>query len=156
MSAVTAVPSWVTPAMTGMTPMTVPSSRAVPVDPAAPRRTAPASARHGHLRVVPDLPAIHDVPRPAAHITRRGRLAITLCALLLCLTGGVAGARAAMGGAPAPTYDTVVVQSGQTLSQVAHHAYPQMSIGNAVQRVQAANELNTLQVFAGESLRLPR
>ncbi|MBO1765209.1 hypothetical protein [Allobranchiibius sp. GilTou38] len=145
MSAVTAVPSWVTPA----TP-------ALPGRPGASRRTAPASIRRGHLRAVPDLPVLVDAPAPTMHITRRGRLLITLCALLLCLVGGVAGARAAVGGGSAQRYDTVVVQSGQTLSSVAHHAYPQLPIGNAVQRVQAANRLNTLQVFAGEQLRLPR
>ena len=143
MSAVTAVPSWVTPV-----------APATPASPGAPRRST--STRGGHLRAVPDLPAVADVPRGAVHITRRGRLLITVAALLLCLAGGVAGARAAMGGASAPGYDTVVVQSGQTLTQVAHHAYPQLPIGNAIQRVQAANELNTLQVFAGERLQLPR
>ncbi len=141
MSAVTAVPSWDTPAVRPGRPGLRPSG-ATP-------------GRRDHLCAVPDLPAGAGA-RPTAHITRRGRLVLTTLVMALCLTGGVAGARAAMGGASAPTYDTVVVQSGQTLSQVAHQAYPQLPIDNAIQRVQAANRLNTLQVFAGERLQLPR
>ena len=148
MSAVTAVPSWVTPA--------TPAVSGLPAHPGAPRAASAASSRRSHLRAVPDLPAVADAPRAAVHITRRGRLLVTVGVLLLCLTAGVAGARAAMGAGSAPAYDTVVVQSGQTLTQVAQHAYPQLPVGNAIQRVQAANELNTLQVFAGERLQLPR
>lgn len=141
MSAVTAVPSWDTPAVrTGHPEL---------------RRSGAMPGRRDHLRAVPDLPAGAGA-RPTAHITRRGRLLLTTLAMALCLTGGVTGARAAMGGTPAPTYDIVVVQSGQTLSQVAHRAYPRLPVDNAIQRVQSANRLNTLQVFAGERLQLPR
>lgn len=109
------------------------------------------------LRLVPDLP---DTParavQPAARLrlTRRGYLAVGLIVVALTAACGVLIAHAA---APAPTGPTsVVVQSGQTLSEVAHHALPQLPVQEAVTRVQLANDLNSLQVSAGQTLLIPR
>ena len=143
MSAVTALPSWVDSA--------VPATAAATGTP-----VGDGALRRGHLRAVPDLPVGAEASRTPVRVTRRGRLVLTTSALLLCLTGVGVGAQAAIGGTSAPAYDTVVVQPGQTLSQIAQRAYPQMSVGNAIQRVQGANRLNGLQVFAGERLQLPR
>lgn len=139
MSVATAVPRWETP-----TPL--------------PRHPRPEPTRKRHLHAVPaatGIPAQLDATT-RRRVTRRGRLLLTTTATVFLLASGVVGARGVSGGGPAPTFDTVTVRSGQTLSQVAHHAYPTMSVANAVQRVQAANNLNTNLVFGGELLRLPR
>lgn len=142
MSAITAVPRWESPTPLSRTP------RAELV-------------RRRHLHAVPLVSFESAQARVDAHVarqrvTRRGRLLLTTAATLVLLASSVVGARAAIGGAPAAAFDTVTVQSGQTLSQVAHSAYPDISIANAVQRVQAANNLNTNHVTGGEMLRLPR
>lgn len=142
-------------------------------------RTPPArrpviDMTRGHLRLVPvggslqpqhalqpqqSLPAVDSLNRSAhtAHITRRGRLLISCSIGLLCVVGLGAGVRVlASAQVPVPVFQTVTVQAGQTLSEIAHRAYPDLSVGNAVTRVQLANNLNTSQVFAGEQLRLAR
>ncbi|PWJ24697.1 hypothetical protein ATK17_0797 [Branchiibius hedensis] len=114
-------------------------------------------ARRPDLRLVPDLPASPTgVARPAAHLrlTRRGYLAIGVIVVAVTVACGMLIAHAV---APAPTGpSSVVVQSGQTLSEVAHHALPQLPVQEAVVRVQLANDLNSLQVSAGQTLLIPR
>lgn len=126
-------------------PVLVPVSR--PVHPARP-----------NLRLVPDLPTTptaHDVaPAVGLRLTRRGWLAIGVIVLAVTALCGLLIARAV---APAPTGPTsVVVKSGQTLSEVAHRALPQLPVQEAVVRVQLANGLNSLQVSAGQTLLIPR
>ncbi|MDQ2852039.1 MAG: hypothetical protein M3Y49_15170 [Actinomycetota bacterium] len=102
------------------------------------------------------LPAADSLNR-STHITRRGRLLISCSIGLLCVVGLGAGVRVlASAQAPAPVFQTVTVQAGQTLSEIAHRAYPDLAVGNAVTRVQLTNNLNTSQVYAGEQLRLAR
>lgn len=141
MSAITAVPSWETPTPLSRTPRVGPVRKrhlhAVPA-----RTASPAATRHAGA-------ARHRV-------TRKGRLLLTTAATAVLVAASIVGARAAIGGGPGAAFDTVTVQSGQTLSQLAHDAYPGMSVANAVQRVQAANNLNTNHVYGGERLRLPR
>lgn len=141
MSAITAVPRWESPTR---------SVRGVQGGHSG------GLVRGRHLQVVPNVPTVASGPVAGHRVTRRGRLLLTTAVTLILLSSGVAGARAAMGGGAAAVYDTVTVQSGQTLSQIAHRAYPEMAVSSAVQRVQAANDLNTSYVFGGELLRLPR
>ena len=58
--------------------------------------------------------------------------------------------------ASSPSTTQLVVQPGQTLSEVAHQAYPQLPVAEAVVRLQLANDLNTLHVHPGQSLTAPR
>lgn len=107
------------------------------------------------LRLVPTGPDVSvTAARSAVRLTRRGRAAITLivaCAVLACT------ALALRAMVPAPSGPTsVVVESGQTLSQVAHAAFPTLPVGEAVTRMQLANSLNSLQVNAGQQLVIPR
>lgn len=110
------------------------------------------------LRLVPDLP---EAPEQAAvgptarlRLTRRGYLTIGVIVIAVTAVCGMLIAHAV---APAPTGPaSVVVQSGQTLSEVAHHALPQLPVQEAVVRVQLANDLNSLQVSAGQTLLIPR
>ncbi|KYH43918.1 LysM peptidoglycan-binding domain-containing protein [Branchiibius sp. NY16-3462-2] len=111
------------------------------------------------LRLVPDLPTAPPAPRtvrPAAplRLTRRGMVAIGAIALTVTVLCGLLVAHAVAPAASGP--DSVVVQSGQTLSEVAHRALPQLPVREAVVRVQLANDLNSLQVSAGQTLLIPR
>jgi len=118
-------------------------------------QTAPAALR---------LVASQGVRRPdehvfrsavsATHLTRRGRLVVTLmatiavAALTLALAGSV--------DAAAPQIDhATTVLGGQTLSEVAAAQLPSLPIPDAVARVQLANDLNSSQVHAGQSLLIP-
>jgi hypothetical protein len=73
-------------------------------------------------------------------------LAVTTLALILATNVHAA--------APQIDHATTVL-AGQTLSEVAAHQLPSLSIQNAVARIQLANDLNTLQVHAGQSLLIP-
>lgn len=117
-----------------------------------------------HLRLVPDLhPTSFPVPVAGAptaksatrlRLTRRGVVAIGTVLAAMTALCGVLVAHAI---APAPAGPaSVVVQSGQTLSEVAHNALPQLPVQEAVVRVQLANDLNSLQVSAGQTLLIPR
>jgi len=87
-------------------------------------------------------------------LTARGRRLLgVLIALVLLVGAGAAATAWATPGAAAPR--SVTVHSGQTLSEIAHRAYPSMLVSDAVTKVALANDLNGLQVTAGERLELP-
>lgn len=101
-----------------------------------------------HLRVVP---AIAPVAEHGVRITRRGRLAVTLTILSAL---AVAGAGAASGGGANAEF-SVVVNAGQTLSEIAAAELPGLPIGDAVARLQVANNLSSPQVEVGQVLIVP-
>ncbi len=106
------------------------------------------------LSLVPALP-VAPARSVRGGITRRGRLVLTcLVAVVLALLVGAIG-RALLTGSADTSYGQTTVRSGQTLSEVAHRAYPGMYVPDAVQRVQAANSLSSSHVVAGQVLRLP-
>ncbi|TWE13292.1 hypothetical protein [Rudaeicoccus suwonensis] len=121
-------------------------------------------ARRRHLQSVPTGPAAagrSSVARPATtarpiRLTRRARLLLGVVgAAVVCTVVGGSWASLASPGVPAPQ-QTVTVQPGQTLSQIAHEAYPKLSIDDAVARMQIVNQLNSSQVGAGERLIITR
>jgi len=129
----------------------------------APIQPGAARTARRHLRTVPTGPAARGGGRsvgvrvePAGlRLTGRGRRLVGVVIALALLAGGGAAARA-WAATPTPSPHTVTVQSGQTLSQIAHRAYPSLAVSDAVTKVALANGLNGLQVVAGERLQLPR
>lgn len=125
----------------------------VPVDPRPARR---------HLRVVPTGPEACGGGRAVGvrvapdgiRLTGRGRRVLGVALTAVLLVGGGAAARA-WAAAPAGSTRTVTVHSGETLSGIAHRAYPSMPVSDAVTKVALANDLNGLQVTAGQHLQLP-
>ena len=113
--------------------------RAVPTGPSA----CGGGARVG-VRVEPD----------GLRLTARGRRLLGVVAALALLVGGGAAAHA-WASTPPPAGHSVTVHDGETLSGVAHRAYPSMLISDAVTKVALANDLNGLQVVAGQQLKLP-
>lgn len=122
---------------------------------------APATrpVRRSHLRLVgrDEVPAMAIAPSQGGdqlRLTRRGRLAITLTvATLLALAvtvllGTVLSAGAASG-------ETLVVQPGQTLSEIAATELPWLPLDRGVVQIQLANDLSTLHVQAGQELEIP-
>jgi hypothetical protein len=91
---------------------------------------------------------------PETRISRRGRLLITLVVSAAALTLAVGFAASVNAGAPQIDHATTVF-AGQTLSEVAAAQLPGLSINEAVARIQLANEMNTSQVHAGQSLLIP-
>lgn len=133
MSAITALTAWETPAT--VTP------------------------RRRHLRSVPTGDQVMPVRTRVCsrlRITRRGRLTVTVAVLALVLLGSVGVMRAVASPMQGVAVPTVTVESGQTLSEVAHEALPQLPVREAVARVQIANDLNSSQVHAGQVLQIPQ
>jgi len=121
----------------------------------------PRPARR-HLRAVPTGPEACGGGRAAGvrvqpaglRLTARGRRVLGVVVALALLAGAGAAARA-WASTPTASPRSVTVQSGQTLSGIAHRAYPSMAVSDAVTKVALANDLNGLHVIAGERLQLP-
>ena len=92
-------------------------------------------------------------------LTRRGRLLVSLVALLVAVTGAVllTGGGAALAGTdrPAVSHRQVTVQPGQTLWQIAERTAPGSDPRETVQRILDLNGLQTSEVQAGTALQLP-
>jgi hypothetical protein len=91
---------------------------------------------------------------PETRISRHGRLLITLVVSAVALSVAVGFAASVNAAAPQIDHATTVF-AGQTLSEVAAAQLPGLSINEAVARIQLANEMNTSQVHAGQSLLIP-
>ncbi len=89
---------------------------------------------------------------PAMVLTRRGRLTMTGSVLVVLLA---LAALVWWTMAPVTAGTQVVVEPGQTLSQIAATELPHLSLDQAVVEVQLANQMNTLQVQAGQTLVIP-
>lgn len=121
----------------------------------------PGQARR-HLRAVPTGPSAHGggsgvgvrVEPTGLRLTARGRRLLGIVVAVVLVIGGGAAARA-WAATPGDAGRSVTVRQGETLSGVAHRAYPSMPISNAVTKVALANDLNGLQVVAGQQLKLP-
>jgi hypothetical protein len=109
-----------------------------------------------HLVLVPTGRAAVRAARaaaPAIRLTRFGRLLRTLLvACVIALLGvGLAGQLASATGDPR----LVTVQPGQTLSGIASHELPDLTIGDGVVQLQVANGLSTSQIHVGQQLVIP-
>ncbi|MFC6706100.1 hypothetical protein [Flexivirga alba] len=125
---------------------------------------APVDLRQGrrHLRAVPTGPSARGggaqvgvrVEARGLRLTARGRRLLGIVVAVALLIGGGAAAHA-WASTPPSVGHSVTVHDGETLSGVAHRAYPSMSVSDAVTKVALANDLNGLQVVAGQQLKLP-
>ncbi len=116
------------------------------------------AGRRSHLRLlpapVPTHPAGATVMVRSIRVTRRGRLLVTALTTLLVLTlvAAMSGLLPAFGGVQPVD---VVVQPGQTLSEIAAVHLPGLPVGQGVVEIQLANSLSSLQVQAGQVLHIP-
>jgi Tfp pilus assembly protein FimV len=103
--------------------------------------------------------AHRPAPVPAARLTRRGRLLLSLVVLLAAVAGAVlmTGGPVALAGTDREpvTHRQVTVAPGQTLWQIAERAAPGSDPRETVQRILDLNGLRTAQVQAGTALLLP-
>ncbi|HMM97242.1 LysM peptidoglycan-binding domain-containing protein [Phycicoccus sp.] len=113
-----------------------------------------AAPRRPHLVVLPGGGEAAVSGGGALRLTARGRLVLlVLAALLVTVLLGLRG----QGSATALEPDHVVfVGAGQTLSEIAAHELPQLSMSEGVLAIQLANDLSTAQVSAGQELVIPR
>lgn len=120
---------------------------------AAPR-PVPRRSTQPRLVLVPTGESVPVSAEPALRVTRAGRLALTGVVLLVALVVAFVGLT---GGttASAPTV-TVTVMQGQTLSEIAAEHLTGMSIATGVAELQAANDLATAQVRAGQTIVIPQ
>lgn len=144
----------------------VPKSDAPKTDLLAPLVISPAPAfeRATPLRLLEVAPSVgtHSAARTltSEHIrlTRRGRLALLVAAVLCMLLGFSLGDTLSFTAgttSPAPASRSIVVQPGQTLwgiaTQVAPHADPRATI----QQIIVLNHLASTGLQAGETLSVP-
>ncbi|MHA7127096.1 LysM peptidoglycan-binding domain-containing protein [Janibacter indicus] len=108
-------------------------------------------ARSRHLVSVPTGDAVTGRAPASLRLTRRGRLAITTTTVLVA---SIAGATMAFGG-PAATPQTVTVEPGQTLGQIAATELSDVPTREGVTRIQLANDLPSSHVHAGQTLTIP-
>ena len=125
--------------------------------PVAPLSERDRGVSRPRLRVLaaPEGPAAAAPVAPArGRITRRGRLVLTgTVTLLLAVT--VAAVIGSVLPTGASSVETVVVQPGQTLSEIAASQLPDLSVNSAIVQIQLANDMNSLQVQAGQVLEIP-
>lgn len=90
-------------------------------------------------------------------IPRWMRLAMTLSVLGVgaVLLLGVGGVGLAAGSADPVSHGSVEVRPGQTLSEIARAELPGLPTGEAVARIQLANNLPSSQVTAGQVIVIP-
>lgn len=106
------------------------------------------------LVLVPTGEAVPAVAQPALRLTRAGRLVLTSAVLLVALVVAFVGLT---GGAAASSVpQTVTVEPGQTLSQIAAEHMGGTSITSAVAELQLANDLGSAQVQTGQQIVIPR
>ena len=125
-------------------------SAALALDPLALPERAPAPSRP-RLHLVPTGPDV--VGRPV-RISRRGRLARTVGAVLVAAALAWTGISAVTAGATAPQ-QTVTVDAGQTLSSIAARELPDLPVREAVAQIQLANGLSSSDVHVGQVLQIP-
>lgn len=118
---------------------------------------APTPGRMPSRTVRPQLRLVGPGERafvPDTRLTRRGRLLITLVVTAAAMALAVGIATSVSAAAPQIDHATTVF-AGQTLSEVAAAQLPGLPINEAVARIQLANDMNTSQVHAGQSLLIP-
>lgn len=98
--------------------------------------------------------------RSHLHLTRRGRVVLTLAVVLPLL--GLLGAFMLDGGGAAATSSTghvhfqhVTVASGETLWQVAEQVAPNSDPRDVIDDIVRLNDLSTTDVMAGQSIAIP-
>ncbi|MBV9291761.1 MAG: LysM peptidoglycan-binding domain-containing protein [Frankiales bacterium] len=92
----------------------------------------------------------------ALRLTRRGRLAVVLAALVSAVLGSsLLGSSQAAGPGSRPAQRTVTVQPGESLWQVAVRVAPHADPRLIVTEIEQANHLAGPQVFGGQQLRVP-
>jgi len=107
-------------------------------------------------------PATPRVPASSTHLTRRGRLLLTLLVLTLLVVGAVllSGGATALAGTDhatgTATAQRVTVRPGETLWQIAERVAPGTDPRETIARILDLNDLQTAQVQAGTALVLPR
>jgi hypothetical protein len=94
--------------------------------------------------------------RPTPRLTRRGRLVVTLVALVLLVVGFSAGRVASQAAGPARPLPTVTVHAGETLWQIAARIAPHADPRPVVLELEQLNHLPGPRVVAGQQLLTPR
>lgn len=120
---------------------------------AAPR-PVPVRSPQPRLVLVPTGEAVREMAQPALRLTRAGRLVLTSAVVLVALVAAFIGLT---GGAVASVpAQTVTVQQGQTLSEIAAEHLGGMSVAAGVAELQTANDLPSAQVQAGQTIVIPQ
>lgn len=117
---------------------------------------AHAAAVRPRLALVPTGPGARGRSRAEPvplRLTRFGRLVVTVAVALAvsALAIGLVGQLASASGDSRP----VIVQSGQTLSQIAARELPGLPIRDGVVALQLANGLSSVHVQTGQRLVIP-
>ena len=108
--------------------------------------------------VVATGPRSRAPARSALRLTRRGRLVLTMAILAVGVVLALVGARAASAGSSAPAVvapQSVTVQPGQSLWQIASAAVPGADVRDVIIDIKELNGMGSSALSAGQVLRLP-
>ena len=100
-----------------------------------------------------DAARVARAARPAVRLTRFGRLVLMLFVSTAVIVGAV-GAAGSFASAAGPA-QTITIEAGQTMSQIAAERLPDLSINDGVVAIQLANGLSTPHLHVGEQLVIP-
>jgi hypothetical protein len=92
---------------------------------------------------------------PVYRLTRRGRLVVFVLAFLVLAAIGVAFAGGSMATSEPEATETVVVEPGQTLWEIAAAASDGRDVRDMVDHLADLNDLDTVVLDAGQSLAVP-
>lgn len=92
---------------------------------------------------------------PDYRLTRRGRLVVFVLALLVLVAVGVAFAGGSMATSEPEATETVVVEPGQTLWEIAAASSDGHDVRDRVEHLVDLNELDSLVLDAGQHLTVP-
>ncbi|GAB3884088.1 LysM peptidoglycan-binding domain-containing protein [Terrabacter terrigena] len=121
-----------------------------------PQTSEPRPVARPHLVLVPtgrEAVRAARSARPPLRLTRFGRFVVALlvATVVSLLAVGLAGQLASASSGSR----TVTVTSGQTLSGIAAHELPQLSVTDGVVELQVANGLSTTEIHVGQQLVIP-
>ncbi len=107
----------------------------------------------GHLHLVPTLErGVDEDNSGRLRMTRRGRLVATVSVVVALAAVAVITLALVL---PASAAREIVVQPGQTLSEIAATELPSLPLDRAMVQVQLANDMNTVHVQTGQTLQIP-
>lgn len=92
---------------------------------------------------------------PAYRLTRRGRLVVFVLAFVALLAVGVALAGGSMATGEAEATETLVVEPGQTLWEIASDVSDGDDVRDTIDHLVDLNDLDTVTLDAGQRLEVP-
>ncbi len=107
------------------------------------------------VTVTMTAPSLRPTPAPSVRLTRRGRLAVFVLALVVVLAVGVLLSSGSAATERPEATEVVVVGSGETLWDIASDHSGAGEVREMIFHLQRLNDLEGSRLYAGQRLRVP-